>query len=57
MTAIWQSDGSDWRLLAPSGFPDEATLHQMVEQAPHMLPLAGSPDLIATDSTRIIKGA
>lgn len=46
MTAIWQGDGANWRLLAPSGFPDEATLHSMVEQGPQMLPLAGIPGLI-----------
>lgn len=46
MTAIWQNDGSGWRLLAPSGFPDEATLHSLVEQAPQLLPLAGSPSLV-----------
>lgn len=46
MTAIWQNDGEGWRLLAPSGFPAEAALHKLVEQAPHMLPLAGSPRLI-----------
>ncbi len=46
MTAIWQNDGSDWHLLTPTGFPNEATLHTLVEQAPHLLPLAGSPRLI-----------
>jgi hypothetical protein len=45
MTAIRRSDGSGWRLLAPSGFPDEATLHTLVEQAPQLLPLAGGPRL------------
>jgi len=46
LTAIW-SNGEDgaWRLLGPKGFPDEATLHTMVEQAPQMLPLAGAPSL------------
>lgn len=46
MTAIWHNDGTDWRLLSPTGFPDEATLHNLVEQAPHLLPLAGTPRLI-----------
>src|SRR6266567_420165 len=45
MTAIWRNDGSGWRLLAPAGFPDEATLHSLIEQAPQLLPLAGSPQL------------
>lgn len=46
MTAIWQNDGTGWHLLAPTGFPNEATLHDLVEQAPHLLPLAGAPRLI-----------
>lgn len=46
MTAIWRNDGRDWTLLAPSRFPDEATLHRLIEEAPHLLPLAGSPQLI-----------
>ena len=46
MTAIWQSDRSGWHLLMPTGFPNEATLHTLVEQAPHLLPLAGVPRLI-----------
>src|SRR3989440_6046162 len=46
MTAIWQNDGSRWHLLTPTGFPNEATLHTLVEQAPHLLPLAGTPRLI-----------
>jgi hypothetical protein len=46
MTAIWQNDGSNWRLLAPAGFPNEAKLHDLVEEAPHLLPLAGTPRLI-----------
>lgn len=45
MTAIWRNDGSGWELLTPSGFTVEADLHTLVEQAPHILPLAGSPDL------------
>ena len=46
MTAIWQNDGTAWRLLSPAGFPDEAALHGLVEQAPHILPLAGVPQLV-----------
>jgi len=46
MAAIWHNDGSDWRLLSPTGFPDEATLHNLVEQALNLLPLAGTPRLI-----------
>lgn len=43
MTAIWQNDGTQWKLLAPSSYPNEATLHGLVEEAPQLLPLAGSP--------------
>jgi hypothetical protein len=46
MTAIWHNDPAGWRLLSPAGFPDERTLHDLVEQAPHVLPLAGSPLLV-----------
>ena len=46
MTATWQNDGTGWHLLVPRGFPNEATLHDLVEQAPHLLPLAGNPRLI-----------
>jgi hypothetical protein len=46
VTAIWGSDGEDrWRALEPAGFPAEAALHNLVQQAPQMLPLAGSPRL------------
>jgi len=43
MTAIWQDDGTEWRLLALTGFPDEQTLHDLVEETPRILPLAGDP--------------
>jgi hypothetical protein len=46
MTAIWHNDGSRWSLLAPTCFPDEAALHDLVEKAPETLPLAGAPRLI-----------
>lgn len=45
MTAVWQQDSEGWRLLSSVGFPDEATLHDLVEQAPHLLPLSGRPNL------------
>jgi len=46
MTAIWRNDGSGWRLLSSSGYPNEAALHTLVEQAPHILPLAGDPRIV-----------
>src|SRR5262245_21295106 len=45
MTGIWSNTGERWVLLAPSGFPDEASLHSLIEQSPQLLPLAGSPRL------------
>jgi hypothetical protein len=45
VTAIWRNDGSGWRALAPAGFPDEQALHRLVEEAPQLLPLSGSPRL------------
>jgi hypothetical protein len=46
MAAIWSDNGKGWELLSPAGFPDEDTLHTLVEEAPHLLPLAGAPDLV-----------
>lgn len=46
MTAIWQHNAMGWQLMAPSGFPDEAALHGLVEEALHILPLAGGPRLV-----------
>jgi hypothetical protein len=46
MTAIWQNDGREWKLLSATTMPDEATLHALVEDAPQLLPLAGSPNLV-----------
>ena len=43
---LFRSDGTGWQLLATTGFPGEAALHTLVEQAPQILPLAGSPRLI-----------
>jgi len=42
MTAIWGSgtDGT-WRTLEPAAYQAEAELHDLVEKAPQMLPLAG----------------
>jgi hypothetical protein len=43
---IWRKDGDGWALLAPTDFPDEARLHTLVEDAPQLLPLSGSPTLV-----------
>jgi RecB family endonuclease NucS len=46
VTAIWGSDsGGRWRALEPASYPAEAALHDLVQRAPQMLPLAGSPRL------------
>jgi len=46
MNALWCDDGSGWVLKGPTGFPDEKTLHRLVEEAPQLLPLAGAPTLV-----------
>jgi hypothetical protein len=46
MTSIWQNNGTGWHLLAPTSFPNEAKLHDLVAEAPHLLPLAGTPRLV-----------
>jgi hypothetical protein len=46
VTALWENRGSGWHLLSASGFTDEAALHDLVEEAPHLLPLSGSPALV-----------
>jgi hypothetical protein len=46
VTVIWGSEsGGQWRPLSPAAYADEAALHDLVQQAPNMLPLAGSPRL------------
>jgi hypothetical protein len=45
VAAIWGSGPEGWRALTPASYPAEAALHDLVEQAPQMLPLAGSPRL------------
>ena len=50
MTSIWANQAEGWQLLAPVGFPDEHTLHELVEKTPELLPLAGSPWLVILGS-------
>jgi len=50
MSAIWQFDGNDWAPLEPVGFSDEAALHDLIAEAPHLLPLSGSPRLAVVGS-------
>ena len=46
MSGIWTKEGDSWTLNSPEGFPDEATLHSLIEQTPEMLPLSGAPPLL-----------
>ena len=39
----WDTEG--WRTMPPTGFPAEAALHGIVEEAPNLLPLSGTPQL------------
>jgi hypothetical protein len=45
VSAIWTEGSEGWQVLSPQGFRDEAALHDLIEQAPGLLPLAGSPQL------------
>src|SRR3954453_2600282 len=46
MSAIWRRETDEWRPLLPSGFASEEALHDLVEEAPHLLPLSGDPALV-----------
>lgn len=56
MSSIWQTNGSKWTLLGPTGFPDEATLHSLIENAPQMLPLSGDPRLVIVGKEVYLNG-
>ena len=45
-SGIWTQEGDDWSLTKSKGFPDEATLHDLIEMNPEMLPLSGAPALL-----------
>ena len=44
-SAIWRQTVDGWQVLAAAGFASEEELHDLVEAAPHLLPLSGSPSL------------
>ncbi len=46
MSAIWRREADEWRPLLPSGFANEEALHDLVEEAPQLLPLSGDPTLV-----------
>ena len=44
MTGIWaQATSGSWQPMTPAGFVHEKDLHDLIESAPAMLPLAGAP--------------
>ena len=45
MSAIWRKIEDRWTTLPPSGFPNEEALHDLIEEAPQLLPLSGDPTL------------
>lgn len=56
MSSIWQNDGTNWARLSPQGFPDEKTLHNLIEQGPHMLPLSGEPRVVIVGKEVALSG-
>ena len=46
MSTIWKEEGGSWKLAQSAGFPDEATLHGLIEENPQLLPLSGAPQLV-----------
>jgi hypothetical protein len=46
VAAIWSEGPEGWKLLEPSGFPNEAQLHELIARAPQVLPLSGNPSLV-----------
>jgi hypothetical protein len=52
VTAIWSEGTEGWELLAPTGFPGERTLQEIVATAPDLLPLSGTPRVIVLGRER-----
>ena len=46
MTAIFTNDGSGWSVLEAQAFANEQKLHDLIEEAPHLMPLSGTPRLV-----------
>ena len=46
ISGVWTQNDEGWALSRPEGFPDEATLHRLIEKTPEMLPLSGAPPLL-----------
>jgi len=45
VTAIWKKAEGAWELMSPIGFAAESALHDLVADAPMVLPLSGQPQL------------
>lgn len=43
MSTIWRKQDEEWQRLAPSGFPSEEKLHDLIAGSPSLLPLSGDP--------------
>ncbi|MDP9442654.1 MAG: hypothetical protein M3P34_10870 [Actinomycetota bacterium] len=46
MTAIFANDESGWSVLEADAFEKEEKLHDLIEEAPHLMPLSGAPRII-----------
>ena len=46
VNTIWRKDDEEWQRLIPSGFPSEEKLHDLVAEAPSLLPLSGDPTVV-----------
>ena len=47
MAEIWRKDDGKWSTIGPSGFVNEAELHQQIVEAPELLPIAGQRRIVA----------
>lgn len=47
MTKIWRKADGKWSTIGPSGFGNEAELHQQIVEAPELLPIAGQRRIVA----------
>jgi hypothetical protein len=50
MAAIWTKEGGKWKTLASSPFGNERDLHNLIAEAPALLPLSGEPSLVIVGS-------
>ena len=47
MTKVWLETDGKWSTIGPSGFGNEAELHQQIVDAPELLPIAGQRRIVA----------